>query len=81
MEDIYNMVSCSQKRLEENAMLEKKLVKFRPFSEESLSKNSDVNFYTELPNLKMLRVIFDHVKRSMVVSQFSRENGQPFSSL
>ena len=46
MEDIYNMVGCSQKRLEENAMLEKKLVKFRPFSEESLSNDADLKFYT-----------------------------------
>lgn len=32
-----------------------------PFSEESLKDDSSVNFYTGLPNLKILKAIFDHV--------------------
>ena len=32
-----------------------------PFCEESLKDDSSVNFYTGLPNLKILKAIFDHV--------------------
>ena len=69
MEDIDVMVSCSQELPEENAMLEKKLVEFVPFSTEPLSNDADVKFYTGPSKLKMLGVIFDHVKSGVLVSQ------------
>ena len=36
-----------------------------PFSEESLKNDTSVVFYTGLPNIKVLRVIFDHVIKTM----------------
>ena len=36
-----------------------------PFSEESLKDDESVVFYTGLPNIKVLRAIFDHVVKTM----------------
>lgn len=44
---------------EKNSLLEARITKFEPFTEVSFQNGKHINFYSGLPNFKLLKTVFD----------------------
>ena len=50
----------------ENERLSAILAQYVPFSEQFFVNDEDVRFYTGLPNVKLLRFVFDDIKAGVI---------------
>ena len=69
-------IETLQKELSESkdqiVILQEQITKYLPFNEESLENDDTTKFYTGLPNLKVVKTVFEHVSKTLPLDKITK---------